>query len=104
MSGAVITEFDCEWLVMASLTLLCKQLHQLFSFWTADHCGSEPVKPTDETLKQGACAALELTARRGSISLERAVTRFTPRQLALMPAAFLETLRLEAAQLRGPTP
>ncbi len=55
------------------------------------------MKTTGESLKQGACAALEVAARRGSAALEAAWQRFTPKHRALVPTQFIETLRREAA-------
>ena len=54
-----------------------------------------------KTLRQGACARLELAAKRGAASLEKAWQRFTPRQRALVPSSFIVQLRREAAVLEG---
>ena len=56
------------------------------------------MKSTDQALKDGACCVLELRAKRGSLALEHAIQRLTPRQRALVPATFIEILRHEAAQ------
>lgn len=53
----------------------------------------------DRVLRDGACAALELAARGGSVALEKAWSRFTPHRRALLPAGFIATLRREAASL-----
>ena len=52
----------------------------------------------NEALRDGTCCVLELRAKRGSLALEQAIQRMTPRQRALVPATFIETLRHEAAQ------
>ena len=53
---------------------------------------------SDQVLRDGACCAMELAARRGSVALEKAWSRFSPRQRALVPLEFISALRLEAAQ------
>lgn len=50
----------------------------------------------DQILRQGACAALELAARRSPAALETAWRRFTPKQRSLVPVDFIEALRAEA--------
>lgn len=53
----------------------------------------------DHTLQAGACAALEIAAkRRGLLGLEQCWARFTPKQRQLVSAAFLDELRREAAK------
>lgn len=53
----------------------------------------------DQVLADGACAALEIAAkRRGLLGLEQCWARFTPKQRAAVPAAYLEQLRREAAK------
>ena len=52
----------------------------------------------DRTLQQGACACLELAARRGADSLEKALCGLLPRQRALVPDTLIDQLRREAAQ------
>ncbi len=59
------------------------------------------VNSFDRSLKDGACCALELAARRGPEALEAAWQRFTPRQRGLIAPAFLETLRHECAVRAG---
>lgn len=58
------------------------------------------MNPHDRVLRDGACCALELAARRGPEALEKAWARFTPRRRALLPGDFISTLRREAASLR----
>ncbi len=56
------------------------------------------MKTSDRLLQAGACAALEVAARRrGLLGLEQCWARFTPKQRAAVPAAYLEELRREAA-------
>lgn len=57
---------------------------------------SVPRTTADHSLQQGACAALEIAAkRRGLLGLEEAWARFTERQRALVPAQYLDELRAE---------
>ena len=51
-----------------------------------------------KNLQQGACAALEIAAKHGTASLEKALQRLTPRQRELVPVDFINQLRHEAAQ------
>ncbi len=57
----------------------------------------------DRIAADGACCALLVAAkRRGLLGLEQAWARFSPKQRQLVPPAFLEQLRREAAQRGNP--
>ncbi len=74
----------------------------------ADKSRSVPVRPcpldrakmntSDRVIRDGACAVLELAARRGPAALEAAWWRFKPKQRALVRVEFIQTLRCETAR------
>lgn len=58
-----------------------------------------PRTTADHVLAEGACAALEIAAkRRGLLGLEQCWARFTPKQRAAVPAEYLEQLRAECVR------
>ena len=58
---------------------------------------SRDMKRGNNPLRDGACAYLEVSAKRGPATLERALAGVTDYQRTLVPESFVQQLRQEAA-------